>query len=103
MQTRTPTTQFFVLSGTLREIKGVVELDGQTRAMINTEDAASNGISDGDEIEVITQTSASEAVAQVCENVPAGFMQLSIPHTDTLVQSLNRAPVGGRAPEWVAG
>ena len=60
--------------------------------MINTEDAASNGISAGDEIEVITQTGASEAVAQVCEYVPAGFMQLSIPHTDTLVQSLNRPP-----------
>ena len=87
-----PDYPIFVLSGTLREIKGVVELDGQTRAMINTEDAASNGISDGDEIEVITQTGASEAVAQVCEYVPAGFMQLSIPHTDTLVQSLNRPP-----------
>ena len=87
-----PDYPIFVLSGTLREIKGVVELDGQTRAMINTEDAASNGISDGDEIEVITQTGASEAVAQVCEYVPTGFMQLSIPHTDTLVQSLNRPP-----------
>ena len=60
--------------------------------MINTEDAASNGLNDGDEIEVITRTGASEAVAQVCEYVPAGFMQLSIPHTDTLVQSLSRPP-----------
>ena len=87
-----PDYPIFVMSGTLREIKGVVELDGRARAMINADDAASNGISDGDEIEVIARTGASEAVAQVCDYVPSGFMQLSIPHTDTLVQSLNQAP-----------
>ncbi len=87
-----PDYPIFVMSGTLREIKGVVELDGRAKAMINADDAASNGIGDGDEIEVITRTGASAAVAQVCDYVPSGFMQLSIPHTDTLVQSLNQAP-----------
>ena len=81
-----------MFTGVLREIKGVVDLDGRTRAMVNEDDAASSGISDGDEIEVITRSGALAAVAQICEYVPTGFIQLAIPHTDTLVQSLNRPP-----------
>ena len=82
----------FVMSGTLREMKGVVELDGRARAMVNVDDANAAGISDGDEIQVLTRSGAAEAVATVCDYVPAGIMQLSIPHTDTLVQSINRPP-----------
>ena len=90
--TADPDYPLFVFTGVLREIKGVVDLDGRTRAMVNEDDAASSGISDGDEIEVITRSGALAAVVQVCEYVPAGFIQLAIPHTDTLVQSLNRPP-----------
>ncbi len=82
----------FVMSGTLREMKGVVELDGRARAMVNIDDAGAAGISDGDEFQVLTRSGALDAVATVCDYVPAGIMQLSIPHTDTLVESINRAP-----------
>ena len=87
-----PDYPLFVMGGVLREMKGVVDLEGRTRAMVNVDDANSAGISDGDEIEVLTRTGASEAVATVCDYVPAGIMQLSIPHTDALVQGLNHAP-----------
>ena len=87
-----PDYPIFVMSGVMREMKGVVELEGRTRAMVNVDDASTAGISDGDEIAVISSTGAVEAVATVCDYVPAGIIQLSIPHTDTLVQSLNRAP-----------
>ena len=87
-----PDYPIFVMSGVLREIKGVVELEGRTRAMVNVDDAKTADISNGDEIQVLTRTGASEAVATVCDYVPAGMMQLSIPHTDALVQGLNHAP-----------
>lgn len=89
-----PDYPVFVMSGVLREMKGVVELEGRTRAMLNVDDANAAGISDGDEFQVLTRSGASEAVATVCDYVPAGIIQLSIPHTDTLVQSINRAPAG---------
>ena len=82
----------FVMSGTLREMKGVVELDARARAMVNVDDANAAGISDGDEFQVLTRSGAAEAVATVCDYVPAGIMQLSIPHTAALVQGLNHAP-----------
>ena len=58
------------MSGTLREMKGVVELDGRARAMVNIDDAGAAGISDGDEFQVLTRSGALDAVATVCDYVP---------------------------------
>ena len=87
-----PDYPFTVLGAVLREIKGVVDLEGRARAAINPADARSADISAGDEIEVVTRSGVLEAVAEVADSVPNGFIQLSIPHTDTMVQSLNRPP-----------
>lgn len=89
-----PDYPIFVMSGVLREMKGVAELSGRARAMINADDARAAAINDGDEFQVLTRAGATDAVATVCDYVPAGIMQLSIPHTDTLVQSINRPPSG---------
>lgn len=84
-----------VMSGVLREMKGVVELGGRARAVVNVDDARAADISDGDEFQVLTRTGATDAVATVCDYLPAGIMQLSIPHTDTVVESINRPPSAG--------
>ena len=74
----------------LREIKGVVDFNGQPLANLNPEDAKSDNILDGDDIEIITEIGVVSAVARINPKSPIGFLHLTLVHTDVLTKSLSQ-------------
>ena len=86
-----------IITSMMREIKGVIELNGEIVATLHPEDAAPLGLMDEDQVEIITAGGAVRAKPQVSSNNPKGTVFLLYPHTETLVQTLYNTPAG---PTW---
>jgi predicted molibdopterin-dependent oxidoreductase YjgC len=79
-----------VLNYLLREIEGVVTLNGKPAAELNDEDAAGIRLADGDVIEIETALGRSSAVVKLSKSAPRGYMYLAHPWTQTMDALLHR-------------
>ncbi len=87
----------WVMASMVREEKGVLELNGEIVAALNAEDAKASDLSEGDMLEVVTNTGKVTARAKVSSDSAEGIILLAYPHTEVLVRTLYNAP---SEPMW---
>jgi predicted molibdopterin-dependent oxidoreductase YjgC len=87
-----PEYPLLVMASTFREVKGVLELEGQVFATLNRVDAAALDLADGDEIDVVSKRGSVAARARVSPDSPVGIIMLAYPQTRVLVSTLYNAP-----------
>ncbi len=92
-----PEYPLMVMAALAREVKGVLELNGEIVATLNREDAASLDIASGDMMDVVTRIGTVTARAKVSPDSPRGTVFLAYPHTETMVKTLYNAPAD---PVW---
>jgi predicted molibdopterin-dependent oxidoreductase YjgC len=74
----------------LREIDGIRTLQGKAVAELSTQDARSQGIVEGEQIEVSTPFGSVTAVAKLSASVPSGCIYVAHPWGSTLDHLLHQ-------------
>ncbi|MBI2846545.1 MAG: molybdopterin-dependent oxidoreductase [Chloroflexi bacterium] len=80
---------YLLFSTTIREIQGKIELRHENILELHREDAISEGISEGDLVEVKLENIAIKARVKLGENPHRGVVFLSFPHTESTSNLLN--------------
>ena len=92
-----------VMTSMMREIKGVIELNSEIVAILHPEDAASLGLTDEDQVEIVTAAGAVPARPRVSSDTPQGHRVPPLPsHRDPgpdPVQNSRRPYLGPRLPQ----
>ena len=81
---------FTVMSTTIREIEGVLELNGQNLVEINQVDAQAAGIQNDDTVEIVSPQGKVTARAKVTQDCPRGTIFVTYPHAEVTVNTLSK-------------